>query len=90
MPQADRSLASPFRIYGRQSGIGTDFSLRTSIFPCQYNSTNTSVFVCILTPLLEEGHEGEAWDPSNKGMYFRQVDSSGKKITSTLFFPLKG
>jgi len=63
MPQAVRSFASPFTIYDRQSGIGTDFSPRTSILPCQYNSTKTLELICIFTSLLEEGPAGEAWEP---------------------------
>ena len=34
-----RFRASPFEICGGQSGTERDFSLSTSVFPCQYHST---------------------------------------------------
>jgi len=66
LPQEVRSLASPFTICGRQSGIGTDFSPRTTTFPSQYNSTKTLELICIFTPLLEEEPADEAWEPLKK------------------------
>jgi len=90
LPQAVRSIVSQFTIYGRQSGIGTDFSPRTSIFPSQYNSTKTLELICICTPLLEERPAGEAYERLKKKKYFQQPESIGKKITSTLFSPLNG
>lgn len=34
---AVRSKAKPSGLYGRESGIGTEFSPSTAIFPCQYH-----------------------------------------------------
>jgi hypothetical protein len=38
-PLIMETWVSPCWICGGQSGIGTDFSLSSSIFPCQYYST---------------------------------------------------
>jgi hypothetical protein len=42
-----RSQASPCEIYGGKGGNGTGFSLSTSVFQRQYNSTSaTYIFSC--------------------------------------------
>ena len=54
------------------SGIGTDFSPRTSISPSQYNSTKTVELICIFTPLLKEGPADEVWEPLKKCIFSSQ------------------
>jgi len=34
-----RGKASPCGIYGGQSGVGTDFSWSSLLFPCKYHAT---------------------------------------------------
>jgi hypothetical protein len=53
IPAAPRipSWTSPCRICGLPSGAGIGVRLRTSVFPCQYHSTNTPTYLNFNTTL---------------------------------------
>jgi hypothetical protein len=82
-----RFQASPCEIYGGQSCIGTGFSFRTLIFPCQYHSTEAK-YSPAPTQLLP-GQKGDAWEPSKKQRTFRNWGPLQRKVRS-YFYPLKG
>jgi hypothetical protein len=56
---AVRFQASNCDFSGGQSSIGTGFSQRTSVFYCQYHSTNTSILIFYML-LLSQGQAGKA------------------------------
>jgi hypothetical protein len=57
--------------------LQTGFPPSTSVFLCQYRSTNTS-FICML--VLPEGQTGEAWEPSKKQCSFGNRETLDIKV----------
>ena len=75
------SQANVWRFVVDKVTLETGFPPSTSVFLCQYRSTNTS-FICML--VLPEGQTGEAWDPSKKQCSFGNRETLDIKVFSLL------
>jgi len=60
----DRSQVSPCEMCGEQGGNRTGCSPSSSVFTCQYHSTNAPYSVIYML-LFPDGQMNESWEPSN-------------------------